>query len=153
MIERGHDLSSPHANKELVRRFAQEVVNQADPDAIERFVHPDYVEREPLPGQLPGREGLMRWYRDYLAAFPDLHWTLEEQVAERDRVVSRFTMVGTHRGEFLDVPGTGREVRVAIMLLQRMTEGKIIEGYTFPDGLAAFRQLGLISSQREPPSD
>lgn len=153
MPERSPDPSSPQANKELVRRFAQEVVNQSDADAVERFVHADYVEREPLPGQLPGREGLTRWYRDYLAAFPDLHWTLEEQVAERDRVVSRFTMVGTHEGPFLDVPATGREVRVGIVLLHRIADGKIIEGYTFPDGLAAFRQLGLISAQREPLDD
>ncbi len=141
-------MSSLAANKALVRRFTEEVVNQRKPEAIRELVHSDYVEHEPLPGQMPGREGLLDWFVTYLNGFPDLEWELADQIAEGDRVVSRVLSRGTHKGSFLGIAPTGHRVHVAILLVHRLDDGQIVEGHTFPDSLAALRQLGQITTSQ-----
>jgi predicted ester cyclase len=76
-------------------------------DGTPKFVE-DFVEHVPFPGQGPGREGLRYAAATYLSAFPDMEWSLEEQIAEGEKVVSRFTMSGTQRGVFLGIPPTGK---------------------------------------------
>src|ERR1700746_4108838 len=96
----------------VVRRFATEVINQGQMDLAAEFVWEDVVEQVPLPGQGPGLEGLKGILRGMRTAFPDLNFAIQEQIAEDDKVVSRFEWTGTHQDEFLGVPATGRQVRV-----------------------------------------
>ena len=100
-----------HLKKDLaavVRRFVTEVISQGQMDLAAEFVWEDVVEQVPLPGQGPGLEGLKDILRGMRAAFPDLNFSIEEQISEGDKVASRFEWTGTHQGEFLGVPATGR---------------------------------------------
>ena len=91
-------------NKLFIGRFVEEVINSKNLDSINELVAEDFIERVPFPGQRPGREGLKYAISLFLTAFPDIQWTLDEQIAEGEVVVSRFTWTGTHRGEFLGIP-------------------------------------------------
>ena len=95
-------------NNNVVRGFVEEVLNQGNIEAAGRFFQEDMVEQVPLPGQGPGLAGLKEMLRGLRAAFPDMHWTVEEQIAEGDKVVTRFEWTGTHRDAFLGVPATGK---------------------------------------------
>ena len=95
-------------NKALIvrlRQFIDETLNKGNIDAAEQFVWEDVVEQVPFPGQGPGLAGLKDVLRAMRAAFPDLHWSVEEQIVENDKVVTRFEWTGTHREEFPRHPG------------------------------------------------
>jgi predicted ester cyclase len=99
-------------NAAIVRRFAEVVITRGEIERAGEFAWEDVVEQVPLPGQGPGLEGLQDILRAMRAGFPDLVFTIEEQISEGDKVASRFTWTGTHRGAFLGIPATGRPVRV-----------------------------------------
>lgn len=107
-------------------------------------MHADYVEDEPPPGMGPGRDGLRQWLAGWIAAFPDVRWTVEEQIADEDRVWSRSTWQGTHQGSFLGIPPTGKNVTVAAWTIDRFTDGKIAESRIIRDALGMMQQLGVI---------
>lgn len=131
-------------NATIVRRFADEVITGGDIDSAGRFVWEDVVEQVPLPGQGPGLEGLKDILRAMRAGFPDLVFSTEEQIAEGDKVASRFEWTGTHRGEFLGIPATGRFVRVWGIVIDRLEEGRIKETRIIMDTLGLMVQLGVF---------
>ena len=136
---------SEEENKAIQRRLAEEIFNRHDPDAVERFFAPDYVEHIPFPGQQPGVEGLKRMLTEvFFSAFPDQHWTIEEQIAEGDKVLTRFTWRGTHRGEFAGIPPTNERVEVWAMALDRMAGGKVVESRFIMDQVGMLQQLGVM---------
>jgi predicted ester cyclase len=95
---------STEANTAQLRRLADEVLTGHNLAALDEIFHADYVENEPPPGMGPGREGLRQWLARWIAAFPDVRWTVEEQIADEDRVWSRSIWQGTHQGSFLGIP-------------------------------------------------
>src|ERR1700722_12629587 len=99
-------------NSAVVRRFIEETINQGNIDSAGQFTWEDVVEQVPFPGQGPGLEGLKYMLRTMRTAFPDLHCSVEEQISEGDKVLTRFEWTGTHQGEFLGVPATGRSVKI-----------------------------------------
>jgi steroid delta-isomerase-like uncharacterized protein len=107
-------------NKTIIRQFIDETLNKGDIEAAEKFVAKDVIEQVPFPGQGPGIEGLKDVLAGMRAAFPDMHWTVQEQIAEGDKVVSRFEWTGTHRGPFLGVEPTGRPVQVWGIVIDRL---------------------------------
>ncbi len=129
-------------NSTIVRQFIEEVLNRGDIDGAGRFVWEDVVEQVPLPGQGPGLAGLQDILRGMRSAFPDMHWTVEEQLADGDRVLTRFEWTGTHRGEFLGVPPTGRSVSVWGMVIDRLVSGRIKDTRILMDTLGLMMQLG-----------
>jgi steroid delta-isomerase-like uncharacterized protein len=129
---------------DVVRQFIEEVINRGKIDAAEQFFWDDMVEQVPLPGQGPGIEGLKGVLRGRKAAFPDMHWTIEEQIAEGDKVLSRFEWTGTHDGPFLGVAATHRSVKVWGMVLDRFEGGKIKATRIIMDTLGLMGQLGVI---------
>ena len=114
-------------NASIIRRFIEDVLNDGNIEATWRYFHENVVEQVPLPGQGPGLVGLMDVLRGFRVAFPDMHWTVEEQIEEGDKVVTRFVWTGTHRAEFLGVPGTGRLVSVWGVVIDRFVDGRVIE--------------------------
>ena len=128
----------------VVRRFATEVITQGQMDLAAQFVWEDVVEQVPFPGQGPGLEGLKDTLRGMRAAFPDLNFSIEEQVSEGDKVASRFEWTGTHHGEFLGVPATGRQVRVWGIVIDRLEEGRIKETRIIMDIVGLMAQLGVF---------
>jgi steroid delta-isomerase-like uncharacterized protein len=131
-------------NPEIVRHFIEEVINQGDVDGAARFVWEDVVEQVPFPGQGPGLEGLQDVLRGLRSAFPDMHWTVEEQLTEGDRVLTRFVWTGTHNGPFLGVPATGRSMSVWGIVIDRLVEGRIKHTRILMDTLGLMMQLGAI---------
>ena len=97
-------MSDEDRNKALLRRFYEELWSQGDLEAISELVADDFVDHYPLPGAPPGREGLAALITTWRTAFPDMRETCEDLIAEGDQVVGRFTMSGTHRGDFMDMP-------------------------------------------------
>ncbi|HTR09815.1 MAG TPA: ester cyclase [Paraburkholderia sp.] len=129
----------------VVRGFVEEVLNQGHIDAAGQYFWEDMVEQVPFPGQRPGLEGLKDVVRMMRMAFPDMHWRIEEQLAEADRVVTRFEWTGTHHEAFLGVPPTGRPVRVWGIVIDRVEAGRIRETRIIMDMLGLMMQLGAIS--------
>lgn len=132
------------AVKSLAQRFVDEVINAQDLDAaLTELVAEDFVEQNPMPGQGPGRAGLADVLAGMFAAFPDLRWTPQEMVAEGDRVISFSTWTGTHRGEFMGIPPTGREVSVEAWTLDRYLDGQLTESRIIMDVAGLLTQLGV----------
>ncbi len=132
------------SNSKIVLRFMEEVLNQGNIDSTGQFFWEDMVEQVPFPGQGPGVEGLKDVLRGMRAAFPDMHWSIEEQMADGDRVLTRFEWTGTHRGEFLGVPATGRPVKVWGTVIDRFQDGKIKDTRLIMDALGLMVQLGVF---------
>jgi steroid delta-isomerase-like uncharacterized protein len=137
-------MSTTEDNKAVVSRFVEEVINQNRIDRADDLVVEDFVELDPLPSQRQGREGLKEVVGMIRAAFPDIHWVVEEMVAEGETVASRFTWSGTHRGEFLGVPATGRRVVVKGMVIDELAGGKMSKSRILMDSLGMMQQLGVV---------
>jgi len=125
-------------NATVVRRFVDEVI-------AAEFAWDDVVEQVPFPGQGPGLEGLKDVLRGMRAAFPDLVFSIVEQVAEGEKVVSRFEWTGTHKGPFLGVAATGRPVRVWGIVIDRLVAGRIKETRIIMDIFGLMMQMGALA--------
>ena len=130
--------------REVGRRFVEEIINKQNLAAADELVAENFVELDPLPGQAQGREGLKQILAMFFAAFPDLHWTVEEDAAEGEKLWSRFTWRGTHRGDFLGVPATGNQVEVNGVVIDRIVEGKMVDSRILMNELSLMQQLGVI---------
>jgi steroid delta-isomerase-like uncharacterized protein len=135
-------------NSTIVRHFIEEVINQGQIDSAVQFVWEDVVEQVPFPGQGPGLEGLKDILRAMRTGFPDLYFSVEEQIAEGDKVLTRFEWTGTHRGEFLGVPATGRSVKVWGMVIDQLQSGRIKDTRIIMDSLGLMMQLGVFPPPR-----
>ncbi|WP_165075574.1 ester cyclase [Paludisphaera rhizosphaerae] len=131
-------------NAAIVRRFVDEILNQGDCDGACRFVCEDFVHLAPMPGQEHGLSGFQKTLNEVRAAFPDIYWSVEEQLSDGDRVVSRFVWTGTHEGDFLGLAPTGRRVTVWGMTIDRLVDGKIKETRFLMDVPGLMAQLGVV---------
>jgi steroid delta-isomerase-like uncharacterized protein len=132
------------SNSAIVQRFIEETINQGQIDSAAQFAWEDVVEQVPFPGQGPGLEGLKNVLRGMRAGFPDLHFSVEEQIAEDDKVVTRFEWTGTHQGEFLGVPASGRSVKVWGIVIDRLQSARIKDTRIIMDTLGLMMQLGAF---------
>ena len=140
------------ANAEKLQLLADEVLTRHNLTVLDDIFHADYIEAEPPPGMGPGREGLRNWLVNWIVAFPDVAWTVEERVEGKDTVWSRSVWRCTHRGPFLGIPPTGRKITVAAWTIDRFTDGKIAESRIIMDTLGMMQQLGIIPAPGAPPS-
>jgi steroid delta-isomerase-like uncharacterized protein len=131
-------------NAAIVRRFVDEVITQGHMELAAQYVWEDVVEQVPLPGQGPGLEGLKDILRGMRAAFPDLNFAIKEQITEGDKVASRFEWTGTHKGEFMGIPATGRQVQVGGIVIDRLVEHRIKETRIIMDTMGLMMQLGAL---------
>src|ERR1700748_89960 len=113
-------------NKKVIAAFVEDVITQGRLNRADDLVALDFVELDPLPGQQQGREGLKDVIGGMRAAFPDLHWVVDEMVAEGDKVVSRFTWTGTHRATFMGIPSTDKKVTVKGVVIDRLGDGEMV---------------------------
>jgi steroid delta-isomerase-like uncharacterized protein len=117
-------------------------------DTVEEVYAPDYVGHDPaMPEDVHGVEGAREFCGMYINAFPDAEITVEDQVAEGDKVVTRWTARGTHRGELLGVPPSGNRVEVTGVTISRIEGGKIVEEWDNYDALGMMQQIGAIPEQ------
>ena len=132
-------------NKAQFRRTYEELLNEGNLAVAEELVAPDFVNHEAPPGRNRGPESMRGLASMLRAAFPDLHFTIEELVAEGDTVAGRLTMSGTHQGPLMGMPPTGRTMQQAHMHFVRFRDGKAIEHWGVRDDLAMMQQLGVIT--------
>ena len=132
------------ANKEVVRRFTEELWGRGDLRVAEEVLAADLVEHNPLPGQGPAREGHKAIVAAFRAAFPDLRVRADELLCEGDKVALRWTAEGTHTGELMGTSATGRRVRLSGIEILRLEDGLIVERWAEDNGLSVMRQLGVI---------
>ena len=130
-------------NKKLVRRITDEILNQGNLAVVDERFAGDYVGHTFT--EIQGPEGVKKQFVSPLrSAFPDLHYIVEDQLAEGDKVATRWTCQGTHEGTFQGVPPTGKEVTFVGMTIFRVANGKIVEGWTNADMLGLMQQLGAV---------
>jgi len=128
----------------MIRRFYEEVFNQRNLAALDDFYAPDHVDHT-LPAGLPvGPEGTKQAIAMTLAGFPDLHITIEDMIAEGDKVVTWFTTHGTQQGALGSIPPTGKQVAVSTIEITRIADDKIVEDWGLDDRLGMLQQLGLV---------
>jgi steroid delta-isomerase-like uncharacterized protein len=137
--------SQAETNKRLARAFFEEIWNQGDESAIDRYIPLDAKGNDPDFGS--GREGFKDQWRKWRAAFPDLHFEIVDLIAEGDKVLTRWVLTGTHQGEYLGVPATGKSIRVEGMSFDRIEDGLVAEGFDGWDALGLRQQLGLYEGQ------
>jgi steroid delta-isomerase-like uncharacterized protein len=129
-------------NKSAMRRLYEEVISSpGELSRADEFLAVDIVEHEDLGGG-SGLDAMTRFFKALRTAFPDYHIDVEELIAEGDRVVARIVAHGTHQGEFLGVPPTGRRVRVPGIDIMRFEHGKAVEHWGVTDALGLLRQIG-----------
>jgi len=135
----------PNANKALVRRFFDDVWSTGDIARRDDFLASGY--RGHMSGSLQpiDRDGWTEWFQGFRSAFPDARFTVEDMIAENDRVAARLTMRGTHSGSLNGMPATGRSVVVSGMSIERISEGRIVEGWNENDALGMLTQLGALT--------
>jgi steroid delta-isomerase-like uncharacterized protein len=131
-------------NKAFVRRFVEEVINRGKLDLIPVFVALDCVEHIPAIGQGVGCEGMKQAYATLLAAFPNLRFTIQDMIAEGDRVAWRWTMHGTHKGVYLGLQPTERDIVVHGASFERIAGDKIMERWAIMPEAEVLRQIGGI---------
>src|SRR3712207_2471575 len=139
---------STEENKDLARRSWEMLVNQQNPDAIDELYTPNFVWHEP-DQDIQGPEEGKQFLNTYLSAFPDMHVSVEEVIAEGEKVVTRWTIRGTHQGELEEFgPSTGRQIEIKGITIHRIEDGKIAEEWERYDNLSIMQQLGLTPDQQ-----
>ncbi|MFL6209667.1 MAG: ester cyclase [Pyrinomonadaceae bacterium] len=141
-------------SKAIARRFIEELWNERRLELADELFAPDAVTHQLRSGapdvSAPRTPDIIkRHINEWLAAFPDLHFTIEQMLAEADTVVTRCTMSGTHRAAWLGVAPTGQQVSVRMIVTQRIAAGRIAEDWVLVESLGLFQQLGLVPPREE----
>lgn len=135
------------ANRKIGRRVLLELWGQGKLEVADELYAPDYIDhvaRGPEPSRVSGPEGIKQAVMLFRRAFPDLTYSVEEEMAERDLVMTRFTARGTNTGPFLGAPPTGKVVTYTGFDLNRIENGRIVESWVNYDALGLLQQLGLL---------
>ena len=130
-------------NKNLVRLY-QEIYNSNDLDRLTEVVSEDLLTPNIMPGIPHGLEGAKAAHRIMLTGFPDYQTIIDDMIAEGDKVAARIKMTGTHSGEFMGIPPTGRRISFTGIYFARIAGGKIVEHWGEEDGVSLLQQLGVL---------
>lgn len=131
-------------NKALVRRFVDEVQSGGHIDLIDEICSPGFVNHSAPPGVPPNCEGVKHLTAMFRRAFPDSYFNVEDMMAEGEKVVTRKTFHGTHEGELMGIPPTGRRVSMGLIDIVRIADGRVTEHWSVGDNLGMMQQLGII---------
>jgi steroid delta-isomerase-like uncharacterized protein len=131
-------------HKELYRRFIEECFTGGNLALVDEMIAADAVDHQAPPGTAQGAEGLKQFLSMFRSAFPDLQATVDQVIAEGDTIAARFTMSGTHQGEFFGIPPTGKRMEITGIDVVRFENGKIVEHWGNQDDLGMMQQLGVI---------
>jgi steroid delta-isomerase-like uncharacterized protein len=143
---------STEKNKEIVRRYIEEAVSQGHLDRTGEFVADTYVRHDPSqPAEVRGLAALTALNARLRAPIPDLQLTIEDLLAEGDKVVTRLVARGTHRGELQGLAPTGRPVVATAIVIHRLAGGKIVEEWVQMDTLGLLQQLGAVPAPVQRP--
>jgi steroid delta-isomerase-like uncharacterized protein len=132
---------SKQINAEIQEKFGL-AINNGNLGDFKNLMSPDVIDHDPAPGQLPGPEGFEAFFAELREAFPDLQIDVEHSVADEDNISIAYRITGTHRGPFMGIPATGREISARGVQIARFVEGKIVERWGSSDQLGILQQLG-----------
>jgi len=138
---------STEQNKALDRKW-NERLNAHDLDGALALLSPNFVEHSSWPGIPGGIEGVRMFFSMRFAAFPDMHGTILDQLADGDKVAHRVSVEATHTGSFMGVPPTGKHVKFTLIDIIRFADGKAVEHWGEVDNLGLMQQLGLVPPPR-----
>jgi predicted ester cyclase len=130
-------------NKEIVRRFAEEVLQKHNLSVIDEIISEDYVLHGPSGQEIKGPEGFKQLAAIALKGFSDGRYTIDGMLAEGDTVAVRYTRTGTHDGEYHGIAPTGKQIKVPVAFFYRLANGKIVEAVGYSDSLILMQQLGI----------
>jgi steroid delta-isomerase-like uncharacterized protein len=136
-------MGTTQENKAIMRRMIEEVWNQQKLDVADELFAATATAPD-LPQLPPGPMGTKIVAQMFLTAFPDLHMTIEDLIAEEDKVVARFTETATHKGEFMGVPASGKSIKFTEMAIVRIANGQIVESWYNVDMLSIMQQIGAV---------
>ena len=140
-------------NNSIVRRLYEETWNKRKLEVLSELVSPSHAIHGPnFSGSSIGPEAYRRQVALFLAGFPDLRWTIEDMVAEKDKVAVVWSFTGTHKGEFMGVPATNKKVSIEGVTIHEIANGKIMDSYVNWDTWGLMQQLGVVSAPRKPQS-
>ena len=136
-------------NKALARRYPMEAFETRNVNVVDDLLTADFRDHDPgTPQDIPpGPEGIKPVLEGYLAAMGDINFTIEDQIAEGDKVLTRWTVRMTHSGELMGVPATGKSVSFSGITLLRLENGKIAEEWSNWDGIGLLEQIGALPSE------
>lgn len=142
------ETSLEERNKQLVRFAVEEVWNKGNYSVLDDIIAQDFIIRPTSPGkEVIGREGVIRYFSYLRAAFPDIRFTIQDQVAEGNKVATKWLTEGTHLGEFEGNPPTGKHFRITAIDIDYIVDGRFTECWTNIDELGLLQQLGVLTSQ------
>lgn len=133
---------SAEENKAIIRRYYDELWNRWNLDVVDEIISVEVTFRGSLGSTVKGRHGFKQYVNMVCAAFPDFHNTIDDLIAEGDKVVARLTYRGTHKGELFGIAPTGRQVTYAGIAIFRIVDGKIVDGWVIGDTLGLMQQIG-----------
>ena len=132
-------------NKNIVRRLYDEVWNKRKLDLVAELISPSHALNDPfVSGSQVGPEMYRRRIVELTTSFPDLRFTLDDLIAEKDKVVAAWVISGTHKGEFMNIPATGKKVTVEGVTIHYIRNGKILDSNARWDGIGLLRQIGAL---------
>ena len=132
-----------HENKVTVRSLIEEAFNKGNLSAVDELIAEAYLNHA-AGIEVRGREGMKGFVTTYRTAFPDYHCTIEDQIAEGDTVVTRWTARGTQEGELMGIPPTGKRVELTGIVVDRLADGRLVETWLQADVLGMLQQLGAV---------
>ncbi len=130
--------------KTFVRSTTEEIWRTGNANLIDEHMAPNYVLHKPPTGFSPDREGLKAILHAMRSAFPDLRMTVEDVIAEGEKVVQRRSYQGTHQGELFGIPASGKAISVSQITVSRVADGKFVEEWAETDFLGMLQQLGVV---------
>jgi steroid delta-isomerase-like uncharacterized protein len=140
----------PTDNKAIVRRLYEEVWNKRRLEVVDELISPSHALNDPLASDAQiGPRLYKQRVVEFTNSFPDSRFMIEDMIAEKGKVVASWTFSGTHKGEFRDIPATGKKVSVEGITIHHITNGKILDSYARWDVLGLMRQLSDGSSLRQ----
>jgi steroid delta-isomerase-like uncharacterized protein len=140
---------STQDNKVIAHRIFEEVGSQGNFAVIDEAISPNFVYRTSAFPEFHGPGGFKEFFTEHRKTFPDLHYTVEDVVAEGDKVVARWTASGTHTGDMMGIAPTGKLVKAPGITIFRFAHGHIVEGRTVWDALAFLQQLGVVPAPEQ----
>jgi len=141
---------SVEQHKEINRRIV-EALNARDYDALDQWFAPDVLAHHPYGPPMQGRDEMKRFMKMARVAFPDLRLSTHEMVGEGDTLITKYVAEGTHQGDYMGVPASGKPVRFAGVQILRFANGKIVDDWEIWDQLGMMQQMGLLPAPTSPP--
>ena len=142
-----------HDNESNLRRFYTDVMIKGNVALIDELAAPNFQEHELFPGFEPNREGVKKWMSALRVGIPDLQVMVQDIITQGDKVVSRATIHGTHKGTLMGIPATGKKFQMELIDIVRFENGKLAEHWGVSDMLGMLTQLGVVTLPGAPPKE